>query len=142
VIVRPLAREELELVDSRLPLHRLDSDNGFYLVAWDADVPVGHLYLALTDPPELQDVWVLPDRRRQGVARALTRAAEDEVQKRGCDRLTLGVSTDNDAARAAYARLGYVETDAQPKRVSGTILIRGEPVEVDDVLLILAKPLA
>ena len=44
---------------------------------------------ALSDPPELQDVLVLPAHRRRGVATALTRAAEREAAARGHTVLTL-----------------------------------------------------
>ncbi len=139
--IRPLADAELELVDARLPLHRLDQANGIYLVAWDGGDPVGHAYLALTHPPELQDVFVLPARRRGGIATELTRAAEAEAAQRGHHRLTLAVSIENSPARRLYERLGYVDAGVPPKRVQGTILLRGEPLDVDDTLLTLEKAL-
>ena len=89
--VRPLRAEDTERVlASGLGLARLPRDDGsFYLVAWDGDEPLGHAHLALTDPPELQDVSVLPPHRRRGVATALTRAAEREAAARGHPMLTL-----------------------------------------------------
>ena len=140
--VRPLAPEDLERVDAALPLHRLDQRDGLYLVAWDGDEPVGHAHLALTEPPELQDVYVLPAHRRRGVGTELTRAAEREAAARGHDRLTLTVSATGDTARRLYDRLGYVDVGVPPKRVKGTILIRGEPFEADDTLLHREKRLA
>jgi GNAT superfamily N-acetyltransferase len=141
VTVRRLVADEIEVVDSRLPLHRLDREDGFYLVAWEEDEPVGHVYLALTQPPELADVWVAPDARRRGVARALTQAAEREARSRGFDQLTLTVSVANETAQLVYQNLGYVQSGAPPRRVAGTLLIRGAPVDVDDLVLTLTKPL-
>ena len=139
--VRRLAEEEVELVDARLPLSRLDQGDGLYLVAWDGDEPVGHAHLALTDPPELQDVFVLPEHRRRRVATELTRAAEREAADRGADRLLLSYGHENEPARRLYERAGYVDAGLPPKRVQGTITIRGEPLEVDDVLVFLVKRL-
>ena len=124
-----------------LGLSRLNQGNGFYLVAWEEDEPLGHAHLALTDPPELQDVSVRPEHRRRGVASALTRAAEQEARSRGFDCLTLTVAVENAQAQALYRSLGYVDTGVPPKRVQGTILIRTGPIEVDETLLTWEKRL-
>jgi [ribosomal protein S18]-alanine N-acetyltransferase len=135
--VRPLRPAETERVlAAGLGLARLPRDDGsFYLVAWEGDDPCGHAHLALTDPPELQDVEVLPAHRRRGVATALTRAAEHEALARGHTVLTLTVSVDNEAAQAVYRALGYRETGVPPRRVQGVVQIRSGPLEVDDTLL-------
>ena len=124
-----------------LGLARLDQGDGFYLVAWEGDEPLGHAHLALGDPPELQDVSVRPEHRRRGVASALTAAAEREVRARGFDRLRLTVGVDNEPARALYRRCGYVDAGVSPKRVQGTIQLRTGPLEVDDTLLTWEKRL-
>jgi ribosomal protein S18 acetylase RimI-like enzyme len=124
-----------------LGLARFHQGDGFYLVAWEQDEPLGHAHLALTDPPELQDVSVRPAYRRRGVASALTSAAEREAQIHGFDCLRLGVSTDNEGAQALYRRSGYLDVGVPPKRVLGTILIRTGPIEVDDTILTWEKRL-
>ncbi len=139
--VRTLAAEEVECADARLPLHRLDQGDGVYLIAWDGDEPVGHAYLADTGPPELQDVFVLPERRREGVATALTRAAEERARLAGADRLVLEVSVANAAARTLYEGLGYEDAGLPQRRVESTIVLRGKPFVVDDTLLTLVKRL-
>ena len=53
-----------------LGLARLHQGNGFYLVAWEYDEPLGHAYLALTDPPELGDVSVRLEHDGEGLQRA------------------------------------------------------------------------
>ncbi len=125
-----------------LGLARLDQGDGFYLVAWDGDQPAGHAHLALTDPPELQDVEVSARYRRRGVGSALTAAAEAEAQRRGFDRLRVTVSVDNAAAQALYRTLGYGDAGMPPRRVLGTVMIRTGPLEVDDTLLTWDKRLA
>ena len=140
-LIRVLAPDEVERVGAVLGLARLDQGDGYYLVAWEDDDPVGHAHLALTDPPELQDVSVRPEYRRRGVATDLAGAAERAVVARGADRLLLCVSADNEAALALYRGLGYGDVGIPPRRVHGTIQIRTGPLEVDDTLLTWEKPL-
>jgi ribosomal protein S18 acetylase RimI-like enzyme len=139
--IRRLAPEEVERVGAVLGLHRLEQVDGFYFVGWEDDDPLGHAYLALSDPPELQDVSVRPEHRRRGIASALSLAAEQEARARGFDRLTLTVSIDNEPAQALYQTLGFVDAGFPPKRVQGTVNLRTGPMEVDDTLLTWEKRL-
>ena len=75
VWIRALVPDDVGRVSAVLGLARLHQGDGVYLVAWLGDEPVGHVHLALTDPPELQDVSVRPEYRRCGVASASTRPA-------------------------------------------------------------------
>jgi len=144
LILRPLAEDEIALVDARLPLHRL-GQAGTYLVAWDGDEPVAHAFVAWNGTklgiPEIQDVWVAAERRRKGIGRELTRAAEDEARRRGTETISLSVGTANDVARELYAKLGYTDAGIAPERVAGTVVLRGRAVKVDDMLLYLVKEL-
>jgi GNAT superfamily N-acetyltransferase len=144
MIVRPLQPAEAErVIAAGLGLARLPrGDGSFYLVAWDGDEPLGHAHLALSDPPELQDVEVLPAHRRRGVATALTRAAEREVAERGSSLLTLTVGAGNGPAQALYRSLGYRDSGHEPRRVRGTVQIRTGPLEVDDTLLTWVRELS
>jgi ribosomal protein S18 acetylase RimI-like enzyme len=139
--IRPLVLPDVERVGTVLGLARLDTGHGYYLVAWAGEEPLGHAYLALGDPPELQDVSVRPEHRRRGIASALTRAVERESRARGFDRLRLTVGIDNAPAQALYRRCGYADTGIPPRRVRGTILLRTGPLEVDETLLTWEKPL-
>jgi hypothetical protein len=47
----------------------------------------------------------------------------------------------NPVARRLYERLGYIDAGLEPVHVSGTIMLRGLPFEVDDTLVYLEKPL-
>jgi GNAT superfamily N-acetyltransferase len=143
---RTLTEAEFDATDAVLPLHRFDgwSDDSTYLVAWDGPHPVGHVHIAWAGTelrlPELQDMYVLPERRGAGIGAALAATAERLVAERGHSRCSLSVSARNDRARSLYERLGYTAADQPPKHVRGTITIRGKPVEVDDVLVYLTKP--
>jgi ribosomal protein S18 acetylase RimI-like enzyme len=139
--IRELAPTEVECVGEVLGLARLGQGDGFYLVLWEDDEPLGHAHLALTDPPELQDVDVRPEHRRRGVASALAGAAEREAGARGLSRLRLAVSVGNEAAQTLYRGLGYREAGVPPRRVHGTIRIRTGTLEVDDTLLTWEKSL-
>ena len=138
---------ELETVDRHLPLNRLDQyleDGSTYLIAWDNDRPVGHAHIAWrrthVGVPEIQDVFLVPECRRQGIATALTRAAEDEVRRRGWDRISLSVSAEgNEPARRLYDSLGYRTAGLPHVRVQGIITLRGQAVEVNDTLEYLEK---
>jgi ribosomal protein S18 acetylase RimI-like enzyme len=139
--VRRLASGEAEAVGSVLGLARLHQGDGFYLVAWQGGDPAGHAYLALTDPPEMQDVQVRPGFRRRGAASALAAAVEAEVRRRGRRVLRIRVSADSEPAQSLYRRLGYIDTGLPPVRVQGVIQIRTGPLQVDDTLLTWEKPL-
>jgi ribosomal protein S18 acetylase RimI-like enzyme len=138
--IRRLADDEVERVAAVLGLARLGGD-GFYLVAWDGGEALGHAHLALTDPPELQDVAVREAHRRLGIASALTQAAEAEAEARGFDRVRVAVSDANTAAQRLYRTQGYLDAGIPPKRIVGTVVIRTGPIEVDDTLLTWEKPL-
>jgi RimJ/RimL family protein N-acetyltransferase len=141
VEIRRLEDSDVESVTAVLGLARLYQGNGYYLVAWRGKEPVGHAYLAPTDPPELQDVSVLLAYRRRGVATDLTRAAEQDARGLGFERVRLTVSADNEPAQALYRRCGYHDVGAPPRRVQGTIQIRTGPIQVDDILLTWEKKL-
>jgi GNAT superfamily N-acetyltransferase len=139
-----LTPDEVERVDAALPLSRLDHVQT-YLVAWDGDEPVGHAHVAWEGGdlglPEVQDVFVLGRRRRGGVATALMAEAERLAAAEGHERLAIGHSAANEAARRLYEGLGYRDAGVPPRRVEGTILIRGRPLEVDDTIVYLVKDL-
>jgi ribosomal protein S18 acetylase RimI-like enzyme len=140
--IRTLAEDELEVVDRDLPLSRLDQPGGEYLVAWDDAVPVGHAHLDWRpDPPEMQDVFVAESHRRRGIASRLSTEAENRVRARGFDRIALDVGANSPGPRALYEKLGYREKGTPPRHIKGTIMIRGEPLEVDDVLTDMLKEL-
>ena len=56
----------------------------------------------------LNDLFVAPEARRQGVARALLDHAVDFARKDGAARLTLCTAVDNADAQALYESAGWV----------------------------------
>jgi ribosomal protein S18 acetylase RimI-like enzyme len=141
-LIRRLSPDEVDAVGAVLGLARLHQGDGFYLVAWEGGEPVGHLHLALTSPPELQDVVIRPEYRRRGIGRSLTDAAEREARSRGFDRLRLIVGVDNLGAQALYLSCGFLDSGEPPRRIQGTIQIRTGPIEVDDTVLTWEKVLS
>jgi GNAT superfamily N-acetyltransferase len=149
ISVKQLERDEVAEVDRELPLSRLRrpaEDGSTYLIAWDSDRPVGHAHIAWDGThmalPEIQDVFVLPEQRRRGIATELTCAAEAEARNRGWLSISLSVSQDgNPQARQLYEKLGYLDAGLEPVRVSGEIMLRGRPLQVDDTLVYLTKSL-
>jgi ribosomal protein S18 acetylase RimI-like enzyme len=139
--VRLLEEREVDRVVAVLGLARLHQGDGFYLVAWSDDAPLGHLHLALTDPPHLQDVEVARGHRRAGVAKAVIAAAEHEARGRGFTRMRVSVSIDNAPAQALYRTCGYADVGLVPEHVKGVIQIRTGPIEVDDILITWEKSL-
>jgi ribosomal protein S18 acetylase RimI-like enzyme len=140
--VRLLRPDERDRATELLPLNRLDQPQGVYLVAWVGKEPVGHAHIDWrTEPPELQDVYVVDSFRRRGIASTLSRAAEAAVAARGGTCLSLTVSVSNLSARRLYEKLGYLPTADPPWRVRGTVQLRTGPLEVDDTLMRLEKPL-
>src|SRR5438445_7253013 len=147
VHVAELKPGEVEHVDRRLPLNRLcqhQEEGSTYLIAWDGEEPVGHAHIAWAGTrlglPEIQDVFVLPEERRRGIATQLADAAEQAVRARGWSSVSLSVSEEGNAeARLLYERLGYRDAGIDPVRVSGVISLRGRSFEVDDTLLYLVK---
>jgi ribosomal protein S18 acetylase RimI-like enzyme len=59
----------------------------------------------------LEDLFVTPDARRRGVARALMLHAEQFARETGAERLTLSTAHDNHAAQALYRSVGYVRDE-------------------------------
>jgi ribosomal protein S18 acetylase RimI-like enzyme len=55
----------------------------------------------------LNDLFVAPQARRQGVGRALLHAARDHGTATGAKRLVLSTAADNHEAQALYESVGY-----------------------------------
>ncbi len=64
----------------------------------------------VVDEAEILTLAVRPAARRAGLGARLTQAAADIAARAGAISLFLEVAEDNAAARALYARLGFVET--------------------------------
>jgi ribosomal protein S18 acetylase RimI-like enzyme len=98
---------------------------GLVLLAYRKDRAVG---AGWASPPErgvghIELVYVRPEARRRGVARALTVALARRLMRAGAETVTLDVVSSNRPAVEAWRRLGFVEIErklaAPADRVSG-----------------------
>jgi ribosomal protein S18 acetylase RimI-like enzyme len=62
----------------------------------------------------LAELYVVPERRRQGFGRALMNAAIEEARRQGADHMDLGTGEDDIAARALYESLGFSNREGKP----------------------------
>ena len=62
----------------------------------------------------LAELYVIPERRGQGIGRALMEAAIELARREGADRMDLGTSEDDVAARALYESLGFTSREGKP----------------------------
>jgi ribosomal protein S18 acetylase RimI-like enzyme len=60
------------------------------------------------------EMYVIPDRRGQGLGRALMEEAIELARSEGADYMDLGTSEDDVAARALYESLGFTNRERLP----------------------------
>ena len=80
----------------------------FGWLAWEDRSPAGFILVRdLGYECEILSLGVAPRWRRRGIARSLLQAAMGEARQRQIPSLVLEVATDNEAASALYAMLGF-----------------------------------
>jgi ribosomal protein S18 acetylase RimI-like enzyme len=62
----------------------------------------------------LAELYVVPNRRGQGLGRALMETALAVAREQGADHMDLGTSEDDVAARALYESLGFDNREGKP----------------------------
>lgn len=93
----------------------LTNPNARFLAAVSGERLAGYLGLhAVCGEGYIANVAVSGDFRRQGVARALLRAAEDIARKENLEFLSLEVRASNLPARRLYESEGYAHIGARP----------------------------
>ena len=129
--VRPLARPDLGLVEAqinldwaaagkhRTRLDRQDRGEALYFIACRGATPSGHLLLEwegiedeplrskLSECPNLEDLFVMPEFRSQNIGSILLDEAIAAVQGAGYTQLGLGVAVGNAGAIRLYKRKGF-----------------------------------
>ena len=97
---------------------RMERDESVVLLAWIDEQAVGFTQLypmfssvSATRVWTLNDLFVTPDARRNGVARALLSAAADFARADGALRLELETDHDNANAQALYRAMGWAAYD-------------------------------
>jgi ribosomal protein S18 acetylase RimI-like enzyme len=63
----------------------------------------------------LEELYVAPDRRGQGLGRALLEAAMEHARERGAAHIDLGTSEADVAARALYESAGFTNREGSPE---------------------------
>ena len=82
------------------------ADNGYQLIGFTQLYPA-LCSVDLVDYFVLYDLFVAPSARRQGIARALMKAASEWAKAQGAARLDLETARDNYSGQALYRDLGY-----------------------------------
>jgi GNAT superfamily N-acetyltransferase len=102
-----------QAIEAGVP-HLLESPESEFLVA--GDPPVGFALIRYrfaiwteSDDAWLEDLFVVEDRRGEGLGRALLEACIDRARERGCARLQLDTNEINERARKLYGSVGFVE---------------------------------
>ena len=72
------------------------------------------LYTGALDA-HLEELYVVPDRRGQGLGRALLEAAMERARERGAAHIDLGTSEDDVAARTLYESAGFTNREGGPE---------------------------
>ena len=89
-------------------------------VALLEDQPLGFLEVSLRDVAEgaisspvayIEGWFIVPEYRRQGIGKALAKAAENWAVSRGCNEIASDAQIDNAVSIAAYKQLGYREME-------------------------------
>lgn len=62
----------------------------------------------------LEELYVVPARRRHGIGERIMRRAVSLVRDRGADSIELGTSTDDVGAIALYEKLGFIGEEGGP----------------------------
>jgi ribosomal protein S18 acetylase RimI-like enzyme len=62
----------------------------------------------------LDELYVVPDRRGEGLGRALLSAAMEHSRERGADRIELNTSEDDTAALGLYESAGFTNRESRP----------------------------
>lgn len=112
---------------------------GFCLLNWQ---PKYALFKKL-GIPEIQDLNVLRDYRKQGIGRAIIEYCEARARERGAEDMGIGVGLDSrfGAAQRLYVRLGYIP-DGSGVSYDRKQIACGEMRPVDENLcLMMTKPL-
>jgi ribosomal protein S18 acetylase RimI-like enzyme len=81
------------------------------LLAEDGDEPIGYAFGELVPQgyAHVNIVYVRPERRREGVTKALLAEFAAQAHTRGIEHLTLDVATENTVGREVWRRLGFTE---------------------------------
>jgi len=105
---------------------------GHCKIIWHSDYP----YFAEHHIPEIQDLAILPDFRRQGIATRLITQAEAHIKQHTSHAgIGFGLYADYGNAQRLYVKLGYIP-DGQGVIAGDTYPNAGDMVRLDDALVL------
>ena len=85
-----------------------DGPDGFSMVRFSPSVT------SSAPGASLQELYVAPARRGQGLGRALLEATMAEAREMGADHIDLNTAEDDTAARGLYESLGFTNREGRP----------------------------
>jgi putative acetyltransferase len=105
-----------------LKSEHLEAGRGTFLVARDGAQPIGCGALRLLDTTtaEVKRMYVEPERRGNGVGRAVLASLEAAASKMGVERLVLETGVHQEAAIALYRRAGFTQLDCWGEYATAT----------------------
>jgi ribosomal protein S18 acetylase RimI-like enzyme len=113
--------EQIDDPDVLEPRYRDQLGSGDLIVLIGGDGPDGFAQLRLkgqvySDALDayLEELYVYPGKRGEGLGRALLEAAMEVARKRGADHMDLGTSTDDTAAIGLYESAGFTNREGKP----------------------------
>jgi putative acetyltransferase len=114
---------QISAVIDKLPSPYTAPDGGLW-VAWDGDEAVGCVALQSlsSDTGEVKRMYVRPEHRGKGIARALAAIVIDEARARGYTKLRLGTLASMQPAQNLYTSLGFIPIDPYRNIEFGTTL--------------------
>ena len=113
--------EEIDEPDVLERRYRQQLESGDVTVLLAGEGPDGFAQLryrgqVYSDAPAayLEELYVAPPKRGEGLGRALLEAAMEEARARGADHIDLGTSEDDTAARELYESAGFTNRERKP----------------------------
>ena len=166
VEIKPLTEDELRLVEDQVNfdwaahqkhrerLGRQNAGKALYLVAWYENIPIGHVLLEwsgtsdelmrtqLVHCPNLEDLFVAPQYRSQGVGSRLLQEAEAQAGQAGYPNIGLGVAVDNTGTQRLYRRHGYKDAGFGEYKTGGSYVDQaGREQTWEEICCYLVKPI-
>jgi GNAT superfamily N-acetyltransferase len=93
-----------------------------YMIAFEGDKPVGHVYINYKgeEPyhtcPILQDLYVKKDVRRHGIAKEILNQISKYIEKKGYLELGMDVNVENEWIKNFYEQVSFLPVDRPHKQ--------------------------
>lgn len=116
---------EADAAHFRLDAHDVAPGAGVFLVAYNGETPVGCGALRSLDAAtvEIKRMFVVPEGRRRGIARALLRALLEQARALGRTRVVLQTSFRQSEAITLYEQEGFVRIPVFGEYLSASLSV-------------------